>query len=72
MPPLGPIKRADLVRFLRQLGFEGPKSGGKHQFMIRAGMRLRIPNPHHADISLPLLARVLEQGKIDRAEWLKL
>lgn len=31
MPRLGPIKRNDLIRYLKQLGFQGPYSGGKHQ-----------------------------------------
>ncbi len=35
MPPFGPVNRKDLIRHLRQFGFEGPYSGGKHQFMVR-------------------------------------
>jgi hypothetical protein len=35
MPRFGPIKRQDLIRALRQLGFEGPYSGTRHQFMIK-------------------------------------
>ncbi|MFB2835572.1 hypothetical protein ACE1CA_13650 [Aerosakkonemataceae cyanobacterium BLCC-F167] len=46
MPPLGPIKRQDLIYYLRQLGFEGPYSGKKHQFMLRDTQRITIPNPH--------------------------
>ena len=46
MPRLGPIKRKDLVEYLRQLGFEGPFSGGKHQLMQKGNVTLRIPNPH--------------------------
>lgn len=45
MPLFGPIKRADLIRALRQAGFEGPFSGGKHQFMVRGELRLVIPKP---------------------------
>ncbi len=33
MPPFGPIKRRDLIRYLRELGFSGPTSRGKHQHM---------------------------------------
>jgi hypothetical protein len=40
MPPFGPIKRKDLIRHLKQAGFEGPYSGGKHQFMIRGDITL--------------------------------
>ncbi len=50
MPPFGPVKRKELIRYLHALGFEGPFSGGKHQFMIKGDITLRIPNPHQADI----------------------
>ena len=39
MPPIGPIKRTDLIRYLRMLGFEGPYAGGKHQYMIKGTLR---------------------------------
>ncbi len=66
---LGPIKRIELIRYLRRLGFEGPYAGGKHQFMIKGEITLRLPNPHHSDIGKELLLRILRQAKIDRAEW---
>lgn len=69
MPTLAPIKRRDLIQGLRQLGFSGPYSGGKHQYMMRGTQKLRIPNPHQADISLPLLKCILEQGGITVDEW---
>jgi hypothetical protein len=31
MPPLKPISLKDLIRYLKQCGFEGPYPGGKHQ-----------------------------------------
>jgi predicted RNA binding protein YcfA (HicA-like mRNA interferase family) len=69
MPPLGPIKRRELIRRLRDLGFDGPYSGGNHQFMARGSRKLRIPNPHQNDISLPLLRRILDQAGITVEEW---
>ncbi len=45
MPPFGPIRRRELIAALRRLGFEGPFSGGKHQFMVRGDLVLTIPNP---------------------------
>ena len=71
MPSFGPVRRAELVRALRTLGFEGPYSGGKHQFMIRGPVTLRIPNPHQSDIGKGLLARILRQAGIDRETWEK-
>ena len=72
MPRFGPIKRKDLIRFLKRLGFTGPVSGGKHQFMVRADVTLRVPNPHRADIGADLLARILRQAGISREEWERL
>ena len=69
MPHFGPIKRRDLIRHLRQLGFEGPYSGGKHQFMIKGDITLRLPNPHRRDVGRELLARILRQARIQRDEW---
>ena len=69
MPPFGPIPRRNLIRYLRQLGFEGPFSGGKHQFMVRYDVTLRIPNPHQTEIGKELLARILRQANIGRDEW---
>ena len=72
MPPLGPIKRKDLIHYLRELGFDGPYAGGKHQYMIKGEIKLTVPNPHQSDISRDLLVRILRQGGIDRSEWEKL
>jgi predicted RNA binding protein YcfA (HicA-like mRNA interferase family) len=69
MPTFGPIKRKDLVRHLKMLGFEGPYSGGKHQYLIRGELRLTIPNPHQGEISKALLSRILRQAEITRQEW---
>ncbi len=72
MPPFGPIKRRELIRFLKRLGFAGPYSGGKHQFMVKDTQTLRIPNPHQGDIGKELLTRILRQARITRAEWERL
>jgi len=69
MPKFGPIKRRDLIAYLHNAGFEGPYSGGKHQFMTRDTVTLRIPNPHQGDISKDLLSRILRQAGISREEW---
>jgi predicted RNA binding protein YcfA (HicA-like mRNA interferase family) len=69
MPPFGPIKRKELVRHLKQFGFDGPYSGGKHQFMVRDEITIRIPNPHQGDIGMELLARILRQAGIGRDAW---
>lgn len=69
MPAFGPIKRSELVRYLKQLGFSGPYAGGKHEFMVKNSLKLRIPNPHRGDISKGLLAEILRQANISREEW---
>jgi predicted RNA binding protein YcfA (HicA-like mRNA interferase family) len=69
MPPFGPVKRRELIRCLRQAGFEGPFPRGKHEFMQRGAIRLTVPNPHQGDIGKELLIRLLRQAGIDRKEW---
>jgi predicted RNA binding protein YcfA (HicA-like mRNA interferase family) len=69
MPRLGPIRRRDLIRYLKRLGFEGPYSGGKHQFMVKDDITVRLPNPHQGDIGQEFLARILRQARIDREQW---
>ena len=72
MPSLGPIKRRDLIEGLRRAGFDGPYAGGKHQYMVKGALRVRVPNPHQGDIGKELLAAILRQAGIDRDEWQKL
>lgn len=38
--------RAELIRKLKVLGWEGPLSGGKHQFMRKGTHKVHVPNPH--------------------------
>jgi hypothetical protein len=54
---------------LKRLGFEGPFSGGKHQFLVRGSVRLILPNPHASEIGPPLLARILQQAGVTREDW---
>jgi predicted RNA binding protein YcfA (HicA-like mRNA interferase family) len=68
-PTFGPIKRRELVSFLKRAGFQGPYSGGRHQFLVKGELRLFIPNPHDGEIGRDLLARILRQAGIDRSEW---
>jgi len=69
MPLFGAIKRKDLIKALKQAGFEGPYAGGKHEFLVKGDLRLVLPNPHQGEISKELLARILRQANISRNEW---
>lgn len=69
MPRFGPTTRRELIRCFRQLGFRGPYSGGKHQFMVRQERRVRIPNPHQTDIGRNLLRAILREAGVSLVEW---
>lgn len=69
MPKLAPIKRKDLIYYLRQLGFDGPFSGGNHEFMMKDRLKVRIPNPHRSDIGKSLLIEILKQANIEKSVW---
>jgi predicted RNA binding protein YcfA (HicA-like mRNA interferase family) len=65
-----PISRRDLVRKLKGLGFSGPYSGGRHEFMARGALKVRIPNPHKSqDITDSLANEILRQAGIPRSEF---
>ena len=54
------------------MGFEGPYSGGKHQFMVKGDIAIRISNPHQADIGKDLSLKILHQAGVNRDDWEKL
>ena len=70
MPGLSPVSRRELVRKLKELGFEGPFPGGKHEWMRRGGLRLTIPNPHGGAIDPGFIRRILCQAGISPEKWL--
>ena len=74
MPQFGPIRRKELIRLLKELGFSGTYSGGKHEFMVRESdqLRLTIPNPHKGEIGKSLLAELLREAGISRQNWEKM
>lgn len=69
---LSPLSRSDLIRRLRSAGWQGPISGGKHQFMAKEKILLTIPNLHRGDIGPNLLKTILDEAGISRDEWFKL
>jgi hypothetical protein len=64
-----PVSRKELIRRFHKLGFSGPMSGGKHQFIVKGSLKVRIPNPHRGSISGPLVAEILRQAGISVKEW---
>lgn len=60
-----------LIQKFRRLGFDGPYSGGRHLFMAKGEIRVRIPNPHKGDISRHLVAEILRQAGISSDDWNK-
>ena len=69
MSRLAPVSRRELIERLRRLGFDGPYTGGRHEFMLRQDCRLILPNPHRGDISVDLLRRLVRRCGITREEW---
>lgn len=68
-----PCKRRDFIRRLRKIGFDGPYSGARHQFLIFREHRLSVPsNPEY---SVPQLRMMLQEVEgiigrhISTEEW---
>ncbi len=76
LPRLSPCKRREFVRRLRKLGFEGPYSGTRHQFMVYEQYRQTIPS--NTESSVPQLTMLLSQigeilgRRIDPKDWKRL
>lgn len=68
-----PCKRRDFVKKLRSLGFDGPFSGTRHQFMVYGECRLTIPsNDEYSVPQLRLMIREVEvilEREITLEEW---
>ncbi len=71
-----PCKRRDFIQRLRKLGFEGPFSGTRHQFMVYEQHRLAIPS--NVEYSVPQLRMMIREvkgiigHKITADEWNRL
>ena len=64
------MSRRELIRRFRALGFVGPVSGGRHQFMAKGARKVRIPNPHGGQaIHIGLVREILRQAGIAPDEW---
>jgi hypothetical protein len=59
MPGWRPIKRRIFIRKLRGLGFEGPLSGTRHEFMIFGEHRQTIPT--NSEYSVPQVRMLIRQ-----------
>jgi hypothetical protein len=54
-----PCRRREFIRRLRHLGFDGPFSGTRHQFMLYQARRLAIPS--NAEYSVPQLRVMIRE-----------
>ncbi len=71
-----PCKRSDFVRKLRRLGFDGPFTGTRHQFMVVSQKCLAIPsNSEYFVPQLRIMIRKIRDlmgGEITLEEWTSL
>ena len=70
MVELVPVSWVNLLKRLRNFGFDGPYQGGNHPYMIKDKLVLTIPNQHRKVIGVPLLSRLLKQAGIDKDKWI--
>jgi predicted RNA binding protein YcfA (HicA-like mRNA interferase family) len=63
------ISLRKLIQKFRIFGFDGPYSGGRHLFMVKGALKVRVPNPHRGDISKHLVVEILRQAGISLKDW---
>jgi len=54
-----PCKRRDFIMRLRSIGFDGPYSGTRHQFMLYDQRRLAVPS--NTEFSIPQLRMLIHE-----------
>jgi predicted RNA binding protein YcfA (HicA-like mRNA interferase family) len=64
MPTVTSTKRERLIKYLANNGFAEPFTVNKHSFMIKAGIRLCIPNAKKPEVGKELLRRILKQADL--------
>lgn len=73
MNRLLPCKRREFIRKVRQLGFEGPRPGTRHDFIIFGGYRLSIPSSDEYSVrQMAQMLREIEEAMgrtVTRDEW---
>ncbi len=71
-----PCKRNLFIRRLRNLDFDGPFSGSRHQFMLRGNHRLALPsNDPYSVPQLRMMIREVEgimERQVSLDEWNRL
>lgn len=71
-----PCKRKSFIKRLIKLGFEGPYSGAKHQFMVYENHRMSVPS--NSEYSVPQLKMMLSEvadiieRNVSAEEWAEL
>ena len=63
-----PATRRELIKFLAERGWAGPRPGGNHEYMIKGTHRQVIPSV--SEIAGPFLLRLLKQAGYTRDDWL--
>ena len=70
MGRLAPLSPSDLIRRLREFGWQGPRQGRKHRYMEKGSGRLYIPNEHGAVISVGAVRGILREAGIALDDWI--
>ena len=73
MAKWSPCKRRDFIKKLKQLGFEPPEPGGRHNYMRYRTYTLTLPsNKEYSIPQIKMLLNEIERGinkKISLQQW---
>ena len=73
---IAPISRRELIRRLKELGFEGPYHGGKHDFVRRPTDQLKLALPRSdargREIGVEFQKRIPNEIGVSGKEWMSL
>ncbi len=64
-----PLRRRELIRKLKVLGWIGPTPRGRHSYMELGARTVIVPNEHGEDISVSLQMKILREAGIPKRDW---
>ena len=66
------LARREIIQKLRALGFDGPYSGGNHEYVVKGSLKVRVPNPHSGQsVSVGLIKKIIKQAGTTPEDWEK-
>lgn len=71
MIKITPLSRREFLKKLKKMGFEGPYSGGRHEYYRKNQQKIFVPNPHGKDLGVLIIREIIKQIGVHPEDFYK-